>query len=69
MNQKEPTLKNDGALTAQQVMEYLKSHPDFFDQAPHLLSEINVPHPQSGQAISLVERQASVLRERINPWS
>jgi len=65
VNQKEPTLNNDGALTAQQVMEYLKSHPDFFDQAPHLLSEINVPHPQSGQAISLVERQASVLRERI----
>ena len=65
MNQKEPTLEGAAMPTAQQVMDYLKAHPDFFDSAPHLLSEINVPHPQSGQAISLVERQASVLRERI----
>lgn len=65
MNPKEPTLDLSTALTAQQVIDYLKAHPDFFDRAPHLLSEINVPHPQSGQAISLVERQAAVLRERI----
>lgn len=65
MNQKEPTLEGAATPTAQQVMDYLKAHPDFFDAAPHLLSEINVPHPQSGQAISLVERQAGVLRDRI----
>ena len=52
-------------LTAEQVLAYLKAHPDFFERAPQILSEINVPHPQSGQAISLVERQAAVLRERI----
>jgi len=65
VNPKEPTLGDPAALTAEQVIQYLKSHPDFFDQAPQLLSEINVPHPQSGQAISLIERQASVLRDRI----
>ncbi|MBU3725535.1 MAG: DUF484 family protein [Burkholderiaceae bacterium] len=65
MNPKEPTLGVGTTLTAQQVMDYLKAHPDFFDHASHVLAEINVPHPQSGQAISLVERQATVLRERI----
>jgi len=62
---KEPTLDSGSELSAQQVAEYLKQHPEFFDQLPQLLSEINVPHPQSGQAISLIERQASVLRDRI----
>ncbi len=66
MSQKEPTLGLSSApVTAEQVAEYLKQHPDFFNEAAHLLAEINVPHPQSGQAISLVERQAGVLRERI----
>ncbi len=65
MSQKEPTLGAGGRLTARQVEEYLREHPDFFDAHPHLLSEINVPHVQSGRAISLVERQAAVLRDRI----
>jgi uncharacterized protein YigA (DUF484 family) len=66
VSQKEPTLGLSSAtVTAEEVASYLKSHPDFFNEAAHLLSEINVPHPQSGQAISLVERQAGVLRDRI----
>lgn len=65
MTQKEPTLDLGSTLTAKQVVDYLRAHPDFFDHMPQVLSEINVPHPQSGQAISLVERQAAVLRERI----
>ncbi len=66
MSQKEPTLGPSSAtVTAEQVADYLKQHPDFFNEAAHLLADINVPHPQSGQAISLVERQAGVLRERI----
>lgn len=65
MTQKEPTLDLGSALTAQQVADYLKLHPDFFDEHPHVLGDINVPHPESGKAISLVERQALVLRDRI----
>lgn len=65
MTQKEPTLGSSSRLTARQVEDYLRENPDFFDTHPHLLSEINVPHVQSGRAISLVERQASVLRDRI----
>lgn len=70
MNPQEPTLKepvlgSGPEPSAQQVLAFLRAHPDFFSSHPGVLSEINVPHPQSGQAISLVERQASILRERI----
>ena len=65
MSPKEPTLNLDSALSAAEVAQYLKNHPDFFDRMPGVLADINVPHPQSGQAISLMERQAAVLRDRI----
>jgi uncharacterized protein YigA (DUF484 family) len=65
VTQKEPTLGSSSRLSARQVEDYLRENPDFFEAHPHLLSEINVPHVQSGRAISLVERQASVLRDRI----
>lgn len=47
------------------VARYLAEHPDFFEQHPELLGAINIPHPQNGQAISLVERQSLLLRDRI----
>lgn len=47
----------------QQVVDYLLQHPDFFHSHLELLNELKVPH-QSGSAVSLVERQVSVLREK-----
>jgi uncharacterized protein YigA (DUF484 family) len=52
-------------LQAQDVAQYLVDHPDFFDQHPELLAGMQLPHPHNGQAISLVERQSLMLRERI----
>lgn len=52
-------------LQAQDIAQYLADHPDFFDQHPELLAGMQLPHPHSGQAISLVERQSLMLRERI----
>lgn len=49
--------------TEAQVAAYLKAHKDFFERHPDLLTELSVPHA-SGSAVSLVERQVSVLRER-----
>jgi hypothetical protein len=46
------------------VAEYLKGHPDFFERHPLLLVSLNLPHRTGGAAISLVERQVSVLRQR-----
>ena len=51
------------AISEQQVADYLASNPDFFSRHIKLLEKLHVPH-QSGSAVSLVERQTSVLREK-----
>ena len=51
------------SIDENQVADYLRQHPDFFVQQPGLLADLRLPH-ESGNAISLVERQVSVLRER-----
>jgi hypothetical protein len=48
----------------EQVAQFLKDHPDFFSQHTELLSALSVPHPYSGQTISLGERQVMILRDR-----
>lgn len=45
------------------VREYLKRNHDFLQRNPDLLDHLHVSHA-SGSAISLVEKQVSVLRER-----
>lgn len=50
-------------VSEEQVIAYLRNHPDFFQQHPHLLSELHMRH-ESGGAVSLVERQVAILRER-----
>ena len=50
-------------IDEEQVIEYLLQHPEFFDANGLLLADIQIPH-QSGQAVSLIERQVSVLREK-----
>lgn len=50
-------------VTEEQVIGYLRNHPDFFQQHNNLLSELHLRH-ESGGAISLVERQVAILRER-----
>ena len=51
-------------LQAEQVHAWLSANPDFFTHHPDLLGELTVPHPDTGQAVSLVERQVQGLRER-----
>lgn len=50
-------------LSAEQVAEYLREHPDFFIDQDELLADLSLPH-ESGKAISLLERQVTILRER-----
>jgi hypothetical protein len=47
------------------VAQFLRTHPQFFDQNPALLESIYVPHPHGGRAIPLTERQIVSLRERV----
>lgn len=49
---------------ADDVAKYLASHPDFFDQHPELLEQLHVPHVAGSAAVSLVERQVRLLREK-----
>lgn len=51
-------------ITPDQISEFLKLNPDFFQDHPGLLADIRVPHPFSGQTISLGERQVQVLRDK-----
>ncbi len=46
------------------VADYLRQHPDFFIDYENLLPELALPHHTGEHAISLVERQVSVLRAR-----
>ena len=48
----------------QQLLELLKDYPDIFARNPALLADIEVPH-QTGTAVSLIEKQVSVLRNRL----
>lgn len=54
---------NPAPVSEDQVIVYLRNHPDFFQQHSHLLSELHLRH-ESGGAVSLVERQVAILRER-----
>lgn len=46
------------------IAEYLQRHADFFDRHSSLLMDLKVAHKPGGAAISLVERQITVLRQR-----
>jgi uncharacterized protein YigA (DUF484 family) len=46
------------------VAGYLASHPDFFERHGPLLAQLQLPHSTGGAAVSLIERQVSVLRQR-----
>ena len=49
--------------TENAVHDYLQANPDFFERHSELLSALRLPH-LSGVAVSLVERQVSVLRQK-----
>jgi uncharacterized protein len=52
-------------MTAEEVAQFFRTHPQFFDQHPELLEAIYVPHPYGGRAIPLSERQILSLRDRV----
>ncbi|RLA49908.1 MAG: DUF484 domain-containing protein, partial [Gammaproteobacteria bacterium] len=50
-------------LNNELVREYLKNHDDFLQRNPDMMDYLHISHA-SGSAVSLVEKQVSVLRER-----
>ncbi|SDI35057.1 DUF484 family protein [Pseudomonas panipatensis] len=55
--------ESNAPLDAEQVAAYLRQHPEFFVDHDELIPEMRIPH-DSGDAVSLVERQVRLLRER-----
>jgi len=52
-------------MNHEEVAQFLREHPGFFRDYPELFADLQLPDPHQGNAISLVERQAMVLRERV----
>lgn len=60
---KADTQVDEAQIADADVVEFLESHPKFFADKENLLLNLELPH-QKGKAISLVERQVSLLRKR-----
>ncbi|MEO8752057.1 MAG: DUF484 family protein [Casimicrobiaceae bacterium] len=52
------------SIDSQDVADYLRDHPEFFEEHAEWLAEVKVIHPHEGHAIPLAERQLIVLREK-----
>lgn len=50
-------------LSERAIQDYLEAHPDFFERHSTLLGQLELPHGAGG-AVSLVERQVSMLRQK-----
>jgi uncharacterized protein YigA (DUF484 family) len=51
-------------MKPEEVVAYLKEHPEFFEHYAEPLAEIIIPHPHGGRAIPISERQILTLREK-----
>ncbi|MFO0323761.1 MAG: DUF484 family protein, partial [Burkholderiales bacterium] len=58
---------NDAAssLSIEDVAEFLRRHPEFFEAHPDVLLNIEVPHPHGGRTVSIPERQLIATREKV----
>lgn len=61
-SQTQPETAPASAVDARDVAGFLRANPAFLDQHPELLRALSIPH-QSGDAVSLLERQVTVLRD------
>jgi uncharacterized protein len=51
-------------LTADDVAQFLRANPDFFESQPEVLLNLQVPHPHGGRTVSIPERQLIATREK-----
>lgn len=64
--QREQPAGTAATISDSDVAEHLSEHPDFFERHAKLLAGLKLPHRTGGPAVSLVERQVSILRQRNN---
>jgi uncharacterized protein YigA (DUF484 family) len=51
-------------ISEESIAEYLQANPEFFERHSNLLNSLRLPHGAGGPAVSLVERQILVLRQK-----
>ena len=51
-------------LTTDQVAEFLRQNPGFFENHVEILMNLQIPHPHGGRAVSIGERQLVAAREK-----
>ncbi|ALV05165.1 DUF484 family protein [Roseateles depolymerans] len=52
-------------ITEQDIADYLARDPGFFERHAELLATVRISHPHGQRAVSLQERQAELLRDKI----
>jgi uncharacterized protein len=52
-------------ITEEDIADYLANTPDFFERHAQLLAAVQLTSPHGNRAVSLQERQAEMLREKI----
>ena len=50
--------------TPEQVAEFLRQNPGFFESHVDILVNLQIPHPHGGRAVSIGERQLVAVREK-----
>lgn len=56
--------KATSGISDEAVAHFLEGHPEFFERHALLLSKLHLPHQTGSSAVSLVERQIGILRQR-----
>lgn len=52
-------------MDANEIARYLQGHPEFFEHYAELLTQLTIPNPHDGRAVSITERQMGALREKV----
>jgi uncharacterized protein YigA (DUF484 family) len=53
------------SLSTEELVEYLRVNPDFFERNADVFANMAVPNPHGGRAISLVERQLLAVKDKV----
>lgn len=64
MSSRQSSAAEQEQLTEDEVVRFLTSDQEFFSRHPELLAGLQLPHESGQGAISLVERQLAVLRDK-----
>ncbi|MDP3309984.1 MAG: DUF484 family protein, partial [Polaromonas sp.] len=63
MNPSEHSIQNP--ITEDDIANFLANTPDFFERHAELLATVQLSSGHGGRAVSLQERQAGMLRDKI----